>query len=239
MLNVFISGIDMQTGKTLVSAGLAATMQSLSYSTGVYKPIQTGASVYNGEKFSPDLAFVKNMDSNINTSVSFLISGKSTPLVSAYSDKVAIDTKEIIDKFQMLSNINECNIVEGCNSISTLINDSLTEADIIKDLRLPLVLVVNPTKSTIDNVVTTLNYINTKKINLLGIIINQYNENSESLEQRYFPQIVKDIVGGKLLGTLPDYVDIKTLPAEMLIADILTRINLEEIFRVKIAKLNT
>ena len=43
MLNVFISGLERQSGKTIVTAGLAATMQSLSYSTSVYKPIQTGA----------------------------------------------------------------------------------------------------------------------------------------------------------------------------------------------------
>ncbi len=40
MLSVFISGFESQTGKTIVTAGLAATMQSLSYSTNVYKPIE-------------------------------------------------------------------------------------------------------------------------------------------------------------------------------------------------------
>ena len=65
MLNVFISGLERQSGKTIVTAGLAATMQSLSYPTSVYKPIQTGATELNGFKSSPDLALIKRVDSNI------------------------------------------------------------------------------------------------------------------------------------------------------------------------------
>ena len=67
MLNIFISGLEPQTGKTLVASGIAATMQSLSYSTSVYKPIQTGAKILNGFKSSPDLLAIKRVDPDINT----------------------------------------------------------------------------------------------------------------------------------------------------------------------------
>jgi dethiobiotin synthetase len=237
MLNVFISGLERQSGKTLVCAGISATMQSLSYSTSVYKPIQTGAEVVDRQKFSPDLAFIRTIDSNILTKSSFLMSDTSIPMVSAYKAKVNINVPEIINTFQSISNITECNIVEGCNSISTLIAEGVTEADIVKDLKLPLILVINPTISTIDNVISGINYINSKKIPLHGVVITQYNENSDKLEHKYFPQILKDILGLNILGILPDYVNLETLPAEILIADILTKFNLEEIFKVKIAKL--
>ena len=61
MLNIFISGLERQSGKTLVSAGLAGTMQSLNYSTRVFKPIQTCAKDLNGFSQSQDLAFVKRI----------------------------------------------------------------------------------------------------------------------------------------------------------------------------------
>ena len=67
MLNIFISGLEPQTGKTLVASGIAATMQSLSYSTSVYKPIQTNGIEHQGFAQSPDLTFVKTIDPYINT----------------------------------------------------------------------------------------------------------------------------------------------------------------------------
>ena len=59
MLNLYITSANRNDGKTLLSAGLAATMQSLGYKTSVYKPIQTGGKELNGFMQSPDLTFIK------------------------------------------------------------------------------------------------------------------------------------------------------------------------------------
>lgn len=42
MLELFVTGADQNSDKIFVIAGLMATMQSLGYSTGVYKPIELG-----------------------------------------------------------------------------------------------------------------------------------------------------------------------------------------------------
>lgn len=237
MLDVFISGLEKQTGKTLVAAGLSATMQSLAYTTSVYKPIQTNANVLNGFKSSPDLLTIKRFDANVNTLSTFMISGSASPFVSSYEDKINISIDTIFNEYRAMSNMTECNIVEGANSIASPIADNMTELDLVRGLRLPLLLVVNPSKTSIDNVIMGLNYVSSNKINLLGVIVNQYNENSENLEEKYFPQILKEYSGVKILGILPDYSDISKLAPETLIADILNKVSLEEIFRVKIAKL--
>ena len=67
MNNIFITGINSGCGKTVISAGIAAVMQSLSYKTGVYKPIQTGAIDKEKYLISPDLAFVKMLEQYITT----------------------------------------------------------------------------------------------------------------------------------------------------------------------------
>ena len=48
MLSIFVSGLNKHTGKTIVTAGIAGTMQSLSYSTSVYKPIETSGVEVDG-----------------------------------------------------------------------------------------------------------------------------------------------------------------------------------------------
>ena len=61
-MNIFVTGTDTDVGKTIITAGLAAVMQSLGYKAGVYKPFQSGAVEKNGFLVSPDLAYVKKLD---------------------------------------------------------------------------------------------------------------------------------------------------------------------------------
>ena len=62
MLNLYVTSTNNKDGKTFLTAGLAATMQSLGYSTSVYKPVQTGGIELNGFMQSPDLTIVKSVD---------------------------------------------------------------------------------------------------------------------------------------------------------------------------------
>ena len=237
MLNVFISGVEKQSGKTLVCAGLAATMQSLSYSTCFYKPIQSNAIDMNGFKSSPDLSLVKNFDTNISTQSTYVLEGGNSPFVASYEDNIKIDINTIITEYRSLSATSDCCIVEGSNSISTPVEQYLTELDIVKALKIPLVLVINPKKNSLDAVISAIKYIQSEGVNMLGLIFNQYDVDCKNIEEKYFPQIIKEYSNSDILGYLPNYEDIENLQPEMLIDDVLNKINIEEIFRLKIAKL--
>ena len=238
MLNLFVSGIERQTGKTLITAGIAATMQSLSYPTSVYKPVQTGAVMMNGFKSSPDMTLIKRIDPNIYVSSTYILKGVDSPFVSSYEDGLKIDINAIISEFHSISSMTDCNIVEGANSISTPIAQNYLELDIAKALGLPILLVVNPKTTPIDFAVSALKTIVSENIKIAGIIVNQYDENSPNLEEKYYPQILNEFFNIKILGSLPDYGDISTLTPESLISDILNNINLEEMFGLKISKLS-
>ena len=101
-----------------------------------------------------------------------------------------------------------------------------------------MLLVLNPKKSTIEDAIMGINYVNSQHLNLLGVIVNNYEENSFYLEEKYFPQFVEEYTNAKILGTLPHYSDMQKLTPETLIADVLNNINIEDIFGLKIAKLN-
>lgn len=238
MLNVFISGLQRSSGKTLIGAGLAATMQSLSYSTVFYKPIQTGAKMLSGFKCSPDLAYVKRIDSNIVTCSTYALSSEASPFVGAYEEGVKLGLNTIVSDYTA-NRINDCNIVEGSNSVSCPVAQDITEVDIAKNLGLPILLVVNPKYSSVADVLSGIAYIKSKNVEFIGVIVNQYDENSGLLEEKYFPQILKEFTDVKILGVLPNYKDIATLTPESLIEDILNYVDIEEVFGLKIAKLNS
>lgn len=239
MLSIFISGLVRQSGKTLLTAGLAGTMQSLCYSTSVYKPIQTGAITLNNNLVSQDLQAVKNIDANIKTSSLYNFQSQLTPLVAAYEGDSKIDITSIYNGFQTNIQMTECHIVEGSNSIFSPIDERRTEADIVKTLGLPLLLVVNPKISSIGEVISGINFIRSNKVNLLGVVVNDYDENSENLEEKYFPQLIKEYSNVEILGNLPHYEDMRDLTPDTLIADVLNQVDIERIFGLKIAKLNS
>lgn len=232
MLSVFVSGFERQTGKTIVTAGLAATMQSLSYSTNVYKPVCIDFENTDG------LNFIKNVDSNISTEISYTLKSSLSPFVGAYEDGVNIDVNTIFSTYQVCLQHNDCNLVEGANSFSTPVAPNMTEIDIVKMLKLPLIMVVNPKVTSIDKVISGLKFIQSERIEFLGVIINCFDENSGNLEHKYFAQILKEFTNVNILGKLPDYGDISTLAPETLIADVLNNIDIEKVFGLKIAKLN-
>ena len=72
MLNLYVTSVNKNDGKTFFTSGLAATMQSLGYSTCVYKPVQTSGLEINGFMQSPDLTMIKALDPYIDTHFSYL-----------------------------------------------------------------------------------------------------------------------------------------------------------------------
>ena len=81
MLNLYITSANKKEGKTLLTAGISATMQSLGYTTSVYKPIQTCGKELNGFMQSPDLTLIKTIDPYISTHFTYLFKSSTEPLI--------------------------------------------------------------------------------------------------------------------------------------------------------------
>ena len=61
-----------------------------------------------------------------------------------------IDVNTIFSTIRHIAQIKDCNLIEGTNCISTPVARNMTEIEIVKMLKLPLVMVVNPKKTSID-----------------------------------------------------------------------------------------
>ena len=238
MFNVFVSGLDKGCGKTIVTAGIAATMQSLGYSTSIYKPFQLGATNLSGFKKSPDIETIKYFDQNIEAKTTYLFSSTNSPFVSCYEDDMKIDIENVYEDYSKFSTFYDFNFVEGSNSISNPIIDNYTEIDLINKLQLPCILVINPKTTSLDKLILGLEYVRKHGIKLLGIIFNAIDQNSDNLEEKYYKEIISKFEDINILGTIPYYKDVNIIKPESIISDILTNFDLEKLFNMKIAKLN-
>jgi dethiobiotin synthetase len=237
MPNIFITGSDTNVGKTFITAGLAATMQSLGYSTCVYKPIQTGAHEKNGFAQSPDLVFVKSIDPYIKTYSTYLLKEPANPAISAEMENITIDKNLIKRDFDSIAKEHDCTITEGTGGIMTPLAPNTITSDLINTLDLPVVIVINPVPSVVNQTLLTINHANAKGIKVRGIIINNFAQNASNIEFKTAPRLIEEYSDAKILGVVR-HIDTKKLNPNDLITEMLNGIDIESVFNVKIAKLD-
>ncbi len=234
MLDLFITGADQSSGKIFVTAGLTATMQSLGYSTGVYKPVEAGAVKINGFVQSHDLAFIKFVDPYIKTYYSYLLKERYTPLLAAAAEHMVIDKDVILKDFQKIQDVNECLVVDGVSGLATPFGKNFLEEDMIKMLDLPLLMVVCAC-SPVNSVLLSLNHAKEKELNFRGVILSNYPDNTVNANIRMMPRLIEEYTDIKVLGILPVFE--KNLNPNDLITEVLNGVDIEAVFEVRIAKL--
>lgn len=238
MLNIFVTGTGVNVGKTFITAGLAATMQSLGYSTCVYKPVQTGAVEKNGFAQSPDLVFVKTVDPYIKTASTYLLKQIASPVIAAESENIFIDRTVIKKDYETIKKESDCTIVESTGGIMTPLAPNFLVSDMIKDLEIPIVIVVKPDSGIINQTLLTINHAETKGINIRGVIINSIPAKTNDIDLRNTPRLIEEYSNTKILGIVKNFSLTKKMDPNNLITDILNGIDIESVFDVKIAKLD-
>lgn len=236
-MNIFVIGTEFGVGKTFVTAGLSALMQSLGYNTGVYKPIQTHSVEDGSLLISPDLAFVKLADSYITTYATYLLKSHSDPCLAFENEKIELNTEKIMTDYSLLARKCDTVIVEGNGSILTPLNSDLYSIDIAKILNLPVVIVTKPDINSLSNVLLMVQKIRDYGLTLHGIIINKYPVGTSDTSIKAFPRLVEEHSNTKIIGVIREFKN-ESIKASMLIDTILNGVDLEKTFSMKIPKLS-
>ena len=212
-------------------------MQSLGYKACVYKPIQTGAIDKGKYLISPDLTFVKMLDPYITTHSTYMMVTKAVPEVSSEIENTKIDINDIKRDYNILLKKTETIITEAPCSLMSPIGNHLFSYNIPLALNTPIIIVSAP---TIDNIGQFLSEINAAKsigLDISGVIINKYPVYSESPETKAFPSLIEKYSDLKILGLIRNFKG-KSVSASSLITEIINGIDIQEVFKMKIPKLN-
>lgn len=236
MLNLYITSSEYGEGKTFLTAGIAGTMQSLGYSTSVYKPIQTGGIEHNGFTQAPDLTFVKTIDPYINTAFSYLYKIDTEPLIASENENIPIDLEQIHSDYIKLVELYDCTIVDGIAGLFSPIAPSTKIIDLIKRLQIPVLYVVRPSKNSVNNTLIALESALERGIEVRGVIINNVVDDCPKVLLNSIPRVIEEYTNIKVLGIVP-HLRSKFSP-EDLITNMLNGIDIESIFNVKIEKLD-
>ncbi len=235
MLNVFITG--QNSAKTLVTAGIAATMQSLGYSTGVYMPVHTGGYSTSGVLKAHELRYIKSTDPKLKTYFSYLLRSNDIPLIAAKKDNLTIKPNVIFEDYMSICRKFECFLVSGTHGIATPITDKFLEIDIVQQLNLPVLFVISPYKSTINDILIMINHAVAKNVKISGVIIADCPYKTTDSNILSLPKLIEKYTDTRVVGAFPQIQAPNTVSANDLISYTLSGINLESVFKTPIAKL--
>lgn len=238
MLELYVTETERNTGKIVFSAGLAGTMQALGYYTTLYKPVQTGAvKQKNGILRSTDLDFMSCIDSYMETFSTYLFEGNFAPAICAKKSGVVIDTDLIKQDYVNFFRNYECVITDGTNGLATPLSPQKTEADLVREMSIPLVLVAPVETDALNNTIMAINEAQRLGTDFRGVVLSTSvgltSEESETI------RLVKEYTGVKICGIFNKFSDETEINPNDVIANIVTDVNIEELFNIKISKLNT
>jgi len=182
---IFIVGTDTDVGKTVVTAGILHVLRSNGYNATYFKAALSGA-LEVGNKLIPGDAKlsceVSNLEEAYENITPYVYKAEVSPHLAAKLENKPIDLDVIREKYDYLKKKYDYIIAEGSGGIiCPLIDDErglYTLENLIKDLNMSVIIVTRAGVGTINHTILTVKYIESLGINIKGIIINNYMENS-------------------------------------------------------------
>lgn len=182
MKGFFVTGIDTNVGKTVISAILTEALKA-----DYWKPIQSGGLEYTDSDFIREFTLhvgeIHQEQYAFHTPVS--------PHLAAKYEDVDIDIQHI--KLNLLKNNI---IVEGAGGIMVPLSDNFLIIDLIKQLQLAVILVSKNYLGSINHTLMTIALLKQYNIPIAGIVFNGIS-NAES------EAIILQFSGIPLLGKIP------------------------------------
>ncbi len=204
MLNsIFITGTDTDVGKTYVAAGLAVTLRKMKIDIGVMKPFAAGTAQKTGFK-SEDVEILANAaqvnDPEMLLNPQFFPIAAS-PYTALKNLKIKPNIKLILNRFKKLSKLHSLMLVEGMGGIMTPILQDYFVTNLIKDMKLPVVIVTRTKIGTVNHTIMTCNMCEKYKIPVKGIVINNFDTNGYNVKE--LKRDLENLTNIQVLGSIP------------------------------------
>lgn len=169
----FVTGIDTNIGKTVVSAILVEALKA-----DYWKPVQAG------DLDNSDTQKVKSLVSNTQShffSETYRLNTAASPHYAAELDNVNIDLDNL-----KLPKTNRPLIVEGAGGLMVPLNDKELIIDLIKKLNIPVILVSKNYLGSINHTLLSIEILKKRNIPIKGIVFNgKPNLTTEKYIEKY------------------------------------------------------
>ena len=158
MNGFFVTGTDTDVGKTIISSGLAAVLKEKKIDVGVFKPLLSGIA---REDPTSDTSLLKQCPKHLYPMKRLLLLNLKNHLLPYVAGKLegkSVRLEDVLNHWEKIKGKHEFFIVEGAGGISVPLGEDFLVSDLIKALKLPIVIVARPNLGTFNHIFLTVQY---------------------------------------------------------------------------------
>ncbi|WP_321416771.1 dethiobiotin synthase [uncultured Desulfobacter sp.] len=212
MNGFFVAGTDTDAGKTIVTAALVRQMRMQGIDAVPMKVIQTGGGfTHDGSPISPDFevycsasSFIWNGDEKKDM-IPLSFCAPCSPHMASRMEGRTCDTGLVLAALKRLYAKHNLVIAEGTGGINVPLSGTITSLDLIKEMGLPIILVIRNVLGCINHALNTIQVLRLHKIPILGAVMTETSPSQDCdtfiLEDN--PEIIRMIGDLPILANLP------------------------------------
>ena len=203
MTGVVVTGTDTGVGKTIIAAGIAGAMRRDGIDVGVMKPIATGIPQKEGFKSSDAelLARISGSTDSEHEINPVFLPLEASPLTASRVLNIDIKLDEVFSSFKRLADKHEFIVVEGIGGVMVPIRKDYFVIDMIKELKLPVLIVSRAALGTLNHTLLTVKVCKEYNLDISGIVINGVRENN--VVEKNAGEIIQELTGVFVIGSIP------------------------------------
>ena len=184
-MKIFISGIDTDSGKSIVTGLLAKYLLSKGKTVITQKYVQTGC-----EGMAEDLETHRKLmaidflpEDKDGTTCSYLFKHPASPHLSAQMENKVIDARKFTEASKILDNKYEFVLMEGAGGLMVPLNSDTLLIDYIQEQKYPVILVSCSKLGSINHTLLSLELLKNRNINVIAVVYNQYPNSDKLITQ--------------------------------------------------------
>jgi dethiobiotin synthetase len=173
---LFITGTDTGVGKTFIAGALASLLRDRRIDVGVMKPVETGCPRRDGRLEPLDALYLRDRAGTadlLDEICPYALEMPVAPSVAADAAGIAIDLDRIATGFHALVRRHQLTLVEGAGGILVPLTETADFTDLIRKLRVPILLVARASVGTINHTLLTCRWLAHVNLPLLGVMANR------------------------------------------------------------------
>lgn len=206
MKAIFVLGTDTEVGKTSISSGLIKLLVGNGIKVGVMKPFASGKQIHSKKYKSQDTkilansADIQDKDQILNP---YFYKIPSAPFLAVLASKgKEPDLKHVKKIFLEMRKKYDFVLVEGIGGLMVPLNSYQYISDLIKILKIPVLLITNNKIGTINHTLLTINICRDLNISIYGLIINRTKKIDKRIDKN-LGRVIKSLTNIKIIGEIP------------------------------------
>ncbi len=184
---IFITGTDTGVGKTIMSGAIARYLVEKGIDCGVMKPMESGCRSEEGRLIPADGTYLKaaaRSSDPIDLITPYRFATPLSPYALMIQEKAEpVDLKKIAEGYQGLAAKHRFMIIEGMGGLMVPLTAEHALIDLIRLLKLPVLLVARSGLGTLNHTLLSLRYGQSRGIIFLGVLLNQSSSRIEPSEK--------------------------------------------------------